>query len=162
MYIESCRHGGTLVGLAPQTKHQAPHWNLKFYKSMKFLSNFNVKPPCTNVKPPYWRLSGGGSVYIPTVWRMIALNGWWVNFDTRSKLLKCRWYFHSLSQKQNKRFLNTSALQCSIILQCCSHSAGVALDGMCANGMSAKNNTHVYVARTSNNRAIVACKLCRC
>jgi len=31
---------------------------------MKFLSNFNVKPPCTNVKPLYWRLSGDGSAHI--------------------------------------------------------------------------------------------------
>jgi len=33
------------------------------YKSVEFLSNFqNVNPPCTNVKPPYGRLSGEGSV----------------------------------------------------------------------------------------------------
>jgi len=34
---------------------------MKHYKFVEFLSNLNVKPPCTNVKPPYWRLSGDGS-----------------------------------------------------------------------------------------------------
>jgi len=28
---------------------------------VEFLSNLNVKPPRTNVKPPCWRLSGDGS-----------------------------------------------------------------------------------------------------
>jgi len=28
---------------------------------VEVLSNLNVKPLCTNVKPPYSRLSGGGS-----------------------------------------------------------------------------------------------------
>jgi len=28
---------------------------------MEFLLNLNVKPLRTNVKPPYWRLSGDGS-----------------------------------------------------------------------------------------------------
>jgi len=41
---------------------------MKHYKLVEFLSNLNVKSPLheredprTNVKPPYWRLSGGGS-----------------------------------------------------------------------------------------------------
>jgi len=35
------------------TKPQAtPNWNMKHYTSVEFLSNMNVKPPCTNVRPP--------------------------------------------------------------------------------------------------------------
>jgi len=29
------------------------NWNTKHYKLVEFLSNLNVKPPCTNIKPPY-------------------------------------------------------------------------------------------------------------
>ena len=36
----------------PQTKLQAPQIeNMKHYKLVEFLSNLNVNPPCTNVKP---------------------------------------------------------------------------------------------------------------
>ena len=64
---------GVLVGLAPPNKSPSPlNWNLKHYKSVEFLSIFNVKPPCTNVKPPRtsakspcWRLSGDGSGWHP-------------------------------------------------------------------------------------------------
>jgi len=34
---------------------------MKHYKLVEFLSNLNVKPPFSKVKPPYWRLSGDGS-----------------------------------------------------------------------------------------------------
>jgi len=45
---------------------------------------------------------------------------------------------------------------------CCNLSAGVALNvEFTTNGMFAKNNTHVYAARTSNNRVIVAWNLHR-
>jgi len=45
---------------------------------------------------------------------------------------------------------------------CCNLSVGVALNvRFTMNGMCAKNNTHIYVARTSNNRVIVAWKLRR-
>jgi len=45
--------GGALVGLAPQTKLQAPpNRILKHYKLVEFLSNLNVNPLCTNVQPP--------------------------------------------------------------------------------------------------------------
>jgi len=55
-------HGRALVGLSPHTKLQSPpNLNKKHYKLVEFLSNLYVKPPCTNVKPPYWRLSGDGS-----------------------------------------------------------------------------------------------------
>jgi len=44
---------GDLVGLAPQTKLQAPpNWNVKHYKLVEFLSNLNVKPPVRERKPP--------------------------------------------------------------------------------------------------------------
>ena len=40
---------------------------------------------------------------------------------------------------------------------CCNFSVGVALNvRFTKNGMCAKNNTHMYVARTSNNRVILA------
>jgi len=55
--------GGALVGLAPPYKAPSPpNWNTKYYTLVEYLSNLNVKPPpCTNVKPPSWRLSGDGS-----------------------------------------------------------------------------------------------------
>jgi len=34
---------------------------MKHYKLVEFLSNLDAKPPRTNVKPPYLRLSGDGS-----------------------------------------------------------------------------------------------------
>jgi len=56
---------GSLVdtrGLIPPNKVIIPaQWNKKHYKSVEFLSIFNVKPSCTNVKSPYWRLSRDGS-----------------------------------------------------------------------------------------------------
>jgi len=52
---QSRRHEEALLGSPPPNKAPSPpNWNLKYYKSMEFLSNFNVKPP-------YWRLSGDGS-----------------------------------------------------------------------------------------------------
>jgi len=42
----------------------------------------------------------------------------------------------------------------------CNLSVGVALNvRFTTNGMCVKNNTHIYVARTSNNRVIAACDL---
>ena len=58
---QSRRHGGALVGLSPQTKLQALQMKMKHCKLVEDLSNLNVKPPRTNVKPPYWWLSGDGS-----------------------------------------------------------------------------------------------------
>jgi len=46
---------------------------------------------------------------------------------------------------------------------CCSLSVGVALNvRFTTNGMCVKNNTHIYVARTSNNGVIMACDLYCC
>jgi len=46
---------------------------------------------------------------------------------------------------------------------CCNLSAGVALNmWFTTNRMCVKNNTHVYVTRTSNNRVIMACDLYCC
>jgi len=43
---------------------------------------------------------------------------------------------------------------------CCNLSVGVVLNvWFTKNGMCAKNNTHIYVAETSNRRVIVACNL---
>jgi len=43
---------------------------MKYYKSVQFLLDLNVKPPCTNNKPlctniktPCWWLSGNGSAW---------------------------------------------------------------------------------------------------
>ena len=45
---------------------------------------------------------------------------------------------------------------------CCNLSVNVVLNvWFITNGVCTKNNTHIYVTRTSNNRAIVAWKLCR-
>jgi len=46
---------------------------------------------------------------------------------------------------------------------CCNLSVGVALIGwFTTNRTCAKNNTHIYVARTSNKRVIMACDLYFC
>jgi len=54
-----------MVGLDPSNKVPSlPNWNMIHYKSVEFVSNLqNLSLPasCTNVKRPYWRLSGGGS-----------------------------------------------------------------------------------------------------
>ena len=58
---------GSLVGVAPQTKLQAPrNWNMKHFKSVEFLSNFRMSSPLTQTWAPYWRLSGDSSVPIPS------------------------------------------------------------------------------------------------
>jgi len=49
---QSRRHGGALVGLAPQTKLQDPQIEIWNIIKLEFLLDLNVKPPCTNVKPP--------------------------------------------------------------------------------------------------------------
>ena len=56
---------GDFGGLSSQKSSNPPNWNNKQCKSVELLSNLNVKPPCTNVKPPYWRLSGDGSAWCP-------------------------------------------------------------------------------------------------
>jgi len=72
---------GALVGLSSSNKAPSPpNWNMKHYKLVEYLSNLNVKPPRTNVKssphkrkaPPYWRLSGDGSVQM---WETTAQHG---------------------------------------------------------------------------------------
>ena len=37
---------------------------LKHYNVVEFLSIFSVEPPRTNLKPPYWKLSGDGSGFV--------------------------------------------------------------------------------------------------
>jgi len=66
--MQSRRHGGALVVLAPQKKFQAPpNWNVKHYKLVEFwlilcqAPHTNAKPPAEH-KAPYWKLSGDGSV----------------------------------------------------------------------------------------------------
>jgi len=55
------------------------------------------------------------------------------------------------------------AVSCKRRGYCCNLSAGVALN-VCftTNEMCAKNNTHIYVVRTSNNRVIAAHDLYCC
>jgi len=61
----STRSGGSFAGLShPIQKLQAPpNCNRKhmLHKSVEFLSISECQDPCTNVKYPYWRLSGDGS-----------------------------------------------------------------------------------------------------
>ena len=65
---QSRRHGRDLVGLAPPNKAPSPpNWNLKPYKSVEFLSIFNVKPPCANVKPPAQAQSPSIDDFLATV-----------------------------------------------------------------------------------------------
>ena len=66
--VPSPRRGFGGLSTPKQCSKPPPNWNMKHYKLVKFLSNLNVKPRCTNVKslrtnekPPYWRLSGDGS-----------------------------------------------------------------------------------------------------
>ena len=45
-------HGGALVGLALANKPPSPPiWSGKYYKSVEFVKLWNVKHPCTDVKP---------------------------------------------------------------------------------------------------------------
>ena len=72
------------------------------------------------------------------------------------KSIICTWKLINL--------VNTKQITCNWCENYCSNlSAGVALNArFTTNGMCAKNNTHIYVARTSNNRVIVACDLYCC
>jgi len=57
-----CRHKGALVGLTLKKSPNPPKLKYETLPISGDLVNFsNVKPPCTNEKPPYWRLSGDGS-----------------------------------------------------------------------------------------------------
>jgi len=50
---QSRRHGWALVGLATQTKLQAPNWNVKHYKSVELLSVFRMSSaPAQTQSPP--------------------------------------------------------------------------------------------------------------
>jgi len=58
----SRRHGRALVGLSPQAMHQAPQIEIWYpINQWNFYQIFNVKSSWTNVKSPYWWLSGDGS-----------------------------------------------------------------------------------------------------
>ena len=84
----------------PETKLQLPP-KLK-YETLQvsgFLSNFNVKPPRTNVKPPYSRLSGNDSVFfiravgsncVTHVCSLYALGSGWISTQVVATWLKSR------------------------------------------------------------------------
>jgi len=56
---------GELVGLAPPNRAPSPqNWTINQWSIYLY---FNVQPPCTNAKPPYWRLSGDGSVWMSPI-----------------------------------------------------------------------------------------------
>jgi len=63
--------GQSLVGLAPQTKIQAPpNYNMKHYKLVEFLSKLNVKPPWPKRKvPPHKRKA----LLLTTFWQRFCL-----------------------------------------------------------------------------------------
>ena len=46
---------------SPNKPPGSPIWSTKYYKSVEFVELWNVKHPCTDVKPPYWRLSDDDS-----------------------------------------------------------------------------------------------------
>ena len=60
--IQSHRHGGALVDLAPQNKAPRPlNWNMKHYKSVEFLSNFRMSSNPAQTYSPLLKISGDGS-----------------------------------------------------------------------------------------------------
>jgi len=82
--------------------------------------------------------------------------------------------FNWLNKRERKRYIflqeTTSFLYYyerwkshgSFSTWCCNLSVGVALNvWFTTNGMCAKKNNHIYVARTSNNTVIAAWNLCR-
>jgi len=63
---------GSLVGLAPP-KQNPPKWNMKQYKTVMFIQISECQAHCTNVKPPYRRLSSDGFVGTPSFSLAISL-----------------------------------------------------------------------------------------
>jgi len=51
--VQSRRHGGDFDGLSPPIKApRSPNWNIKHYKSVEFLSNFQFQAPLHKRKAP--------------------------------------------------------------------------------------------------------------
>ena len=93
-----------------------------------------------------------------------------LHFAIRDKAFSLSFFsiFTALREPNNSEYENYYGCQFEAEC-CCNLSVGVTLNvRFTTNGMCAKNNTHIYVARTSNNRVImistVACchsvKLC--
>jgi len=72
---QSHRHRAGFGGLSPsETMFQVPPIGIGCITKQWCLLKFqHVKPHCTNVKPPYWRLSGDGSVGTPSFSLAISL-----------------------------------------------------------------------------------------
>ena len=52
-YNTQSRRAGSFGGLSSSKQSsKPPNWNMKHYKLVEFLSDSNVNPPCTIVKPP--------------------------------------------------------------------------------------------------------------
>jgi len=75
-------------------------------------------------------------------------------------------YFHSLVTLSSVMSVVARHRKFSLIcfiLYCCNLSVGVALNvRFTTNRMCVKNNTHIYVARTSNNKVILSGNLYCC
>jgi len=62
-FLQSRRHGGFSGLSLSQTKLQAsPNWNMKHYKSVEFVTFYNVKPPLHKRKTPIEN-------FLATVWK---------------------------------------------------------------------------------------------
>ena len=83
---------GALVGLSP------PNWNIKHCKSTDFYQIFKCQALCTNVKPPFWRVSGDSSDTINTfsyvVWDLGREVFTKLRFGSPSKKCGRRWFSH--------------------------------------------------------------------
>ena len=61
---------GLLGLIPPKQSSKPPNWNLQRYKSADFCQI--VECQGRNAKPPYWKLSGGGSVLVMSQWQHCA------------------------------------------------------------------------------------------
>ena len=98
---------------------------------------------------------------------------WWYNPDRSELAVERNARAHYNGWQTRQRFRKCSCIAwrseysgCSFNWQavpCCNLSVDVALNvRFTTNGMCAKNNNVIYLARTSNNRVIMACDLYCC
>jgi len=55
-----CKHEHSPVATEGFGGLSPPNWNI-IINQWSFVNFWNIKPPCTNVKPPYWKRSGDSS-----------------------------------------------------------------------------------------------------
>ena len=99
-----------------------------------------------NVHSSHWALTQVCAEF-DVVWFFIATK-WWLLQVMRCASFTC---------------LSNVHLSIGLHRDCCNLSTAVALNvRFTMNGMCTKNNTHIYVARTRNNRVIMVCNLYCC